>query len=996
MQSLRNAPPTPTPVEPLNNGDPFAGAFYPGPGNRVDVAAGGPFAEGLKLLGKGVSPLTIDASREAMERSTELLRATGHQGELPKYAVNINLDNISDPTQINGMILDVANELAPQVDEARRGVRSNTETLAAAHELFRREEGFMLKRGVGEAFNAEQITATRYVLASAREKTSTLKNQILAGDTSPETLVSFRRALSQQAAVQLQLHGMAAEAGRALQAFNIVARSGEMNLSDPIALTANADNVADLQSFLDSMGGQQAIVDMAKAYHQLPDAAAQNAFARESTRRGAADMVGELFYNFVLSGPATHVVNMTGNAITLGTLTAERAVAAQWGKLFGMVGRDAGVKQGEAAAMTQAYWSALGDAWRLANFAFRHGDSAGSQTGYRMPLSVREVWQMSGTDAAALTSAADGATSKLTTGKQPAITGENVINTGAAAVNAVSKRLVGRDVLDPSVIGERGALGRMTDLLSHTIDLAGGVLRTPTRALGAEDQFWKTLAYRGELSARAWREAQSKGLTGADLRDYVDQAVNFMSPLDDKAAEKFARTVTMTESLQAQVAKGAQMIGGSNFGYLIAPFVRVTANILDFSTQRMAFPARPKWWGELFSDDPATRDLALAKASTGALMWATAYATASTMYDPDEDAPIVATGSGPQNPQERAIWMKRGYKPYSIRVGGKGGKWVQYSRLDPAGQMLGIAADTINIMSEMDEVTATEFGASLIAGIGNNVVNKTFMQATADGMEVFTSFDPERYIDWAQRTVASHAVPNVVSQITQAQDPYMTKAVGVAQEIQKRLSADGKRQLPRVRDLEGKPIKQEWLFGSRFTGIAASDDKPDPVADELWRLEMPFSKPDRNVRGMELDEFQFDRYQQLAGYALKMPKDTQFVGAAVPPNYELVELDLSGLGMWEALGALIKHPLYKKATDGADPPGQKAAMIAQIRDMYRDAAATRLLSERPELVEKMVDARRKTYKAKGIDPQDMGDVISAERETLAERINQVKSFEVIE
>lgn len=986
--------------EPLEGDAPFAGAFYPEPGNRVEVAAGGPFAEGLKLLAKGVSPLAVDASREALEKQADILARIGHTGPLPTHAVNINLDNLTDPSQVNGLINDLATTLAPQVDEARRGVVSNAQTIENAQELFRRDEGFALRRNVGEAFNAEQVTATRYLMAAQRDKTAALAKAVLSGQNDTTTLLEFRKSLSQMAAVQLQLHGMAAEAGRALQAFKIQATPGLMELGKGGAGSGDAAALmsADTQAFINANGGTQGVVDLAQAFLALPTPAAQNAFARESTRRGVADMVGELWFNFVLSGPATHFVNMSGNAAALGVSTAERAVAAKWGKLFGFVGAKAGVREGEAAAMTQAYWGALGDAWRLANFAFRHGELAGQATGYRMPLSTREVWQMTAQEAQQVTQGAGNQGSALastSSGKQPAITGENVLGAGADAVNAVSRRLTGRDVVDPSKVGQRGALGRMTDLLSMTIDLAGGVLRTPTRALGAEDQFWRTLAFRGETSARLYREGIAAGLNGSDLRDYVDQGLNFLAPIDEAAGEKFARTVTMNESLTSQIGRGFQQVGASRFGFLFAPFVRVTGNLLNFATQRVAFPVRPVWWKELTSSDPALRDLAMAKASTGALMWMTAYAAASTGYDADEEAPIVVTGAAPQDPALKKLWLQRGYKEYSIRAGGKGGKWVQYSRTDPAGQMLGIAADTVNILSRLDEVTASELGASLIAGIGNNVVNKSFMRTAAEGMEVFTSFDPEQYVRWAQNSMTSFVVPNAVSQITSAQDPYLRKAVGVAEEILKRSSVEGRKSLPLVRDLSGKPVKQEWLFGSRFTGIYASDDKPDPVADEIWRLEMPFSPPDKVVRGVELDDHQYDRLQQLVGYAYKAPTDTVFPGVTLRDGYQ-IEVDISGLGMWEALGALMRAKGYDKATDGADPPGQKVAMITRLRKFYLEGAEARLLSEYEALVDQAVTVQQKRATAKGADPVEAEESATYYRETLRELANQAKSYEVVE
>lgn len=1074
------------PLQPAPRGDvptpdPFATAFANKRGESYQVAAGGPFAETLKAIGHETAPLAITAAEEAVQKQSEMLTKFGHLGELPKYAININLDRIDDPAQINGLIDAVASTIAPTVDTARRGTRSMEQTVQAAHELFRQDEGFMLRREVGQAYNAEQITATRLVLASARDKTMNFAQQILAGNTNQENLIGFRRGLSQMAAIQLQLHGAAAEAGRALHAFKHVAQSGILELADragaltpagetppagvgtlapggdvagpqgvqlpssmpagpggapdvlpaPTAAPAAPQPVqgvapqpsaaptqpaqsgaasgtpardpqatADIQAFIDANGGIDNIVDLATRFIDLPSDAERNAVARGSVDRGFPEMLGELWYNFVLSGPATHVVNMTGNAVTLGTETAERALAAKWGKLFGFLGMQEGVKAGEAAAMTQAYWQAIGDAWRLAAFSFRHGEAAGKSTGYRMPMSTLDVLRMTQNDAMNMAGKdMAAAPSKLTAPHPPAITGANVGNAMVNRVNAVSKHILDRNVLDPEALRQRGVLGRHTDFLSNLVDLGGVALRTPTRMLGAEDQFWKTLAYRGEKSARAWREGINAGLSGADLEAYVDQLVNFeMSPSGyDRAAENFAKKVTMQEDLQVGILKHMQMAGASRLGFLFAPFVKVSANMLDYSTARMAFPLRPSWWADLTGRDPALRDMAMARASTGAIMWMTAFAAASTGYDADNDAPVMVTGSGPIEPQKKAIWLQAGNKPYSVRLGGRNGKWIAYSRIDPAGQMLGIAADSVNIMSTLsDEASKSEFAAALVAGIGNNVVNKSYMRSIADGMEVFTSYDPNQWLKWLQGQAAGMAVPNLVTQYVAGQDPYLRKAVGVAEEIAKRSGVESRQGLPLERDLEGNPIKQEWLFGTRYSGVSVGDAKPDAVGEELLRLRAEFHKPPTKIRGVQLDPAQYSRYQLLVGHGLKMPEGSVYYSPAVGPQYDIIELDMSGKGMWEVLTELVKNPTYKLATDGSDPPGQKVDMIQHIRSMYLEKAQARMLAEYPKVFEDVIAAERNVTVAKGSDPDMAEAQSSATRDTLQMGVDMAKDYEVKE
>ena len=1092
-------PPADGGVLPFNDdSDPFNEAFDTSMG-RVDIAAGGPFAEVLRLAAPKVAHAIHSSDPQAVAAQAAKLVEMGHTGPLPKYAVNINTDNLTDPNQFNGIVHNIAEALGGSdpsgaVQTARRGKRSHQQEIDDGIAAFQRDEGFVLGRLPGQAANAAQITATRLVMATLRDKTTELARQVVAGQASPEVLLGFRSSLSQMAAFQLQLHGMAAEAGRALNAFRIQTQPGLLDLvrgadgtasaippsgagaavppppatpAAPVAGSptappagaptgpttgptagptigptggtaaplgaapapapaaqpaapatapqamppgvqqanagASAAQTQNVIQLLNSQGGQQGLVQLAQQFLQLPTPAAQNAMARASTTRGIADMLGEVFYGFVLSGPSTHVVNMTGNTITLANATQERAVAAMWGKLFGFANMKEGVAMGESAALVQGYWGALNDAWRLANFALRHGEGVGANTNYRMPLTTKQIWKMTNQQAMAVAPNTNQAgLSKASGSREPAITGENVLNLVPNKANSISQHTLGRNVMNPVVIGQGGMLGRMTDFVSAMVDVAGGTVRLPMRALGASDQFFKTIAYRGEARARAYREAINAGMTGQNLTNYVDNAVNFMLPADDAAAEAFARNVTMSENIISQFPRGLQTIGSSKFGHLFAPFVKVGTNILDYGTQRVAFPVRPVWWSELTSQDPVLRDMAIAKATTGALVWISAFAAASTLLDADEDAPIVVTGAQPRDKYAAEIWRQRGMKEYSIRLGGKTGTWMKYNRLDPGGQMLGIAADSVLIMAKMDEEDAAEFGAALMAGIGNNLVNKTYMSSIAESMEVFTSYDEEQYLKWIKGRAASYVVPNIVNQYVSAQDPYLRRTVTIAEEVAKRGSLTARLDLPLARDMAGYPIKQEYLFGTRYSGIEVYDGKVDPVADEMQRLQMHFSSPDKNMRGIELDEAQLDKYKMLAGHGLKMPRGEKYIGPAIitgegrRQKADVVELDLEGLGMWDALGRLMKEPLYKAATDGADPPGRKVQMILAIRDKYRAAAQHRLMGMYPDLIEKSLEFDTKTTLAKGLPENVVQTTVAAKRTTLRMAVDKAKDYEVTE
>jgi hypothetical protein len=278
------------------------------------------------------------------------------------------------------------------------------------------------------------------------------------------------------------------------------------------------------------------------------------------------------------------------------------------------------------------------------------------------------------------------------------------------------------------------------------------------------------------------------------------------------------------------------------------------------------------------------------------------------------------------------------------------------------------------------------------------------MRGIAESMEVFTSFDQNQWKKYLISKASGHTVPNLVAQIVDANDPYMRKVVDYWQEIVKKSNLEERRNLPRIRGIDGRAIEKQWMWGSpwgRFTGIGGGKHKPDPVADELFRLQMHFSGAPNKVRGIKLDEHQHDRYQALAGYALKMPAGT-FLGQTFPTpavrtgenSVARVDLDLSGLGMYEALGQLIKQPGYTALSDGED--GQKARLIQAIQSRYREVAQARMFAEYPALQDELVAEKTEGAVLQGIHPEVAARAADGARHALRTQSEQAMELEVFD
>jgi len=198
------------------------------------------------------------------------------------------------------LISDVAAANRTQIDEARRGVITDSEVKRLADEMGMTEQT-LLKRRKGQAFNAEEAMASRQVLVKSAEAVHAMAQSVAAGTGS---VSDFSKAMMQHVSVQAQAAGVRAEAGRALRSFS---------------QTADGNITKAVEAFLKNNQGTEIGEDIAKRLAQLDplDTRSINKFIRDVSEGTFGDKVMEAWINGLLSGPQTHVVNTTSNALTL-------------------------------------------------------------------------------------------------------------------------------------------------------------------------------------------------------------------------------------------------------------------------------------------------------------------------------------------------------------------------------------------------------------------------------------------------------------------------------------------------------------------------------------------------------------------------------------------------------------------------------------------------------------------------------------------------------
>jgi len=259
-------------------------------------------------------------------RGPPRLAPPGGEGEEPLsgFAANIRLSKY--PEDIQGAIWDWAEANPELIEEARRGVRTDAQVLEDARRLADEAGGdfdkIQRKWKPGEAWNAEEITAIRGTLRAKAQEAFDASRAVNA-DNSAENLLKLAGAIQEQGRVQQVVHGVSAEGGRALRAFRQEAfdaiSSGEAQKMEE--LLKRMENLLGSRAKVEEMAEKIAALDINNPYQV-------NKFLRDITKPKLWDYIVEVFYNSILSGPKTHIINSSSNTATALLSPVERLFIA--------------------------------------------------------------------------------------------------------------------------------------------------------------------------------------------------------------------------------------------------------------------------------------------------------------------------------------------------------------------------------------------------------------------------------------------------------------------------------------------------------------------------------------------------------------------------------------------------------------------------------------------------------------------------------------------
>lgn len=702
---------------------------------------------------------------------------------------------------------------------------------------------------------------------------------------------------------------------------------------------------------LDIAGLQTAVDELAKAYERGGSAGLRNA-VHKMREMGFWDYAGYWATASLLSAPVTHIRNALGTPIHALFQIGERYVAAGIGvgrQRLGL-GSTERVTFREATAYTASILQGWSEGLTLAGAALKRGAPVTSPRSSVMSddMALQVPFQFS--------------SGRMAGWRAKPFSPRTWADMTGVAVFELQRTLGFR----PSVATDElyKALGRrmQVNALAYREAAYRSALAGPERA---DAVFAETLrALQDEPTAAAFREAKAFfGESGQDSKAVYapgsreEEMALILRSIDHRQmAVDHAQLLTFQNAGPIvekwdRALRAVPILKSLFVNFVRTPVAILKAGIVDRNpvvggavalgelTTRKGREKHAALFKALASEEEALArggaeaDLVLARQALGA-------ATLTSL------GMLWAGGSiiGKQSQQERE---NSGVADYSFRL--PNGEWVQYTGLSPAGEMIGLVADTLAGLRRVDADDDQMFAVmgALAAAVRNNVVNKSFLKGVSDFFEMATGGENRvtGQVDTGQsigKALAEAAIPRAIPagallrRAAQDMDPVVRDARSFTEMVFAALPLLSESVAAR-RDFMGRPLVRTPGERGVFQAFNVTDPTDDPLERELAELasalgeQFQIGASPRQMNGGDLDAREYSRLLEVQGQLVR----------------------LQGRNMEEALRELIRTPAYEYAY-----PEGKAYQIKRIISRYREAGNAAVRNPRSEFY--MAEAAKRT------------------------------------
>lgn len=580
--------------------------------------------------------------------------------------------------------------------------------------------------------------------------------------------------------------------------------------------TADLGNAELVAKMLEEKGGSEAARLLSYRIRALagdPKGITQMAerIAKGETLLGrGVRVINEYYINSLLSGPTTHFVNATSNAVKMVANPVEKILGGAVTRNLDMA--DEGARQ--VVHLFTSVPQALNYAWK----AFKQADNV-LDPNVRITEDIGPAIQKGGDSPLA-----------------------HAINFLGAITRMPSRALLTSDEVFKQMT-YRSSLKARLDQQSF------GVVPGNTKEARAARKQWV------EARFKAGFDENGKGIDGVALSEA--QEATFTTPLDAADRSRATQAMSKFQRFANDVPIVRQMV----------PFIRTPWNLITDVAVRTPGIAHlsSQFRAKLNSPDPRVVAKTKGQLASGSLLWS----GAATMAMEGK-----ITGEGPTDPKVRERWMATGWRPYSIVMTKDDGsyEYVSYRRGDPYGTFLGLVANWHEIAANLTPEENEEVLAVGLMTM-KTLSSKTFLQGLYNVMgglqgDHKTSAAVRNYLAgyapnllMQSANVADDTLGTNLGDTTKRfkNDPVMKLLDGFKAKI-----PGWSEDLPARYDfVTGKTLEYdrgdtEW-FGSVSPFVRAQEEF-DPVLKELRNLNIGMSNPPRMVGDYEFSKAEYEQY----------------------------------------------------------------------------------------------------------------------------------------
>lgn len=504
------------------------------------------------------------------------------------------------------------------------------------------------------------------------------------------------------------------------------------------------------------------------------------------------------------------------------------------------------------------------------------------------------------------------------------------------------------------------------DVMSNVVNVYRAIFGLPTRGLGAQDEFFKTMRYRAVVQSKASVEGSEKGLSGQQLKDYIQSKLDeAIDPSTGQALDRAVLIESQKTTFQQELLPGTlgATIRNNRAAHpwmgLVLPFVKTPVNVLRYSMKHM--PGL-----NLLQEE--YRHAIQGKAGSEAQLHAygqMALGSTFAFLGIQMAANDMVTGAGPSDLKLKQEMMAHGWKPYSIKRVAEDGSitYIPMGRLDPVGLVMSIAADLSDAMkADPENKGLGDAVAAFSISLAKNIGEKSFLLNLNQAIQAMA--DPDEKGGKYLGQMVGNLAPASSLMRGANPDPHLRDARNFTDHIMRNIPGFSD-SLPPSRDVYGDPILRRVELASQwdYDLVEAEHNRIiTEVGKGIGKI-VPARGSGVDLRDLTLESGQnaYDRLQELGG---------QLPGA---PSLKSM------------LATIIKSPAYQVLPDGdAETKGTRLWMLAGKVSDYRTLAWKKLRAESPLVRDALQkrqaetrDALQKNMREKAAQPSGAQSLLKA-------------------